>query len=405
MTDEELELFPTSESASRMLSSVTQDFYEKSYVGKWIFQVMGLEYDDMQTIVEELPDQFFPETATWGLKYHEMKWGLAVRENLSYEERRQLIYQKRDCRAPMTPYRMERYLEMATGLEVRVVDANDSGDYGFEAAHPNIFKVYFIDDGDGGTLDTAAVFALIDKLKQSHTTYSVNERTEITLDNSNLEEFILQNIHFKMGVPFWYDHVFDGSWLLDGSITLGEKRRYGLRLGLKYNYGGFDTKEQIKLLSAKFATHMRNNELFNAGTGYRFGINFWGANLLDGTWNLDGSILLDAYRRYGVVIGTKYMLDGAQLQEKLMLNSIAFKWMQEHSFEIASAVMLSSAAERSNSIGAAFAAKAVCDGSGLETVENITIETRSRDYWLMDGTYVLDGSRSLDSIYGKEVAE
>ena len=67
MTDEELELFPTSESALKMLSYVTPGFYDKSYVGKWMFQVMGLEYDKALKLAEELPEQFFPETATWGL--------------------------------------------------------------------------------------------------------------------------------------------------------------------------------------------------------------------------------------------------------------------------------------------------------------------------------------------------
>ena len=66
MTDEELELFPTSESALKMLSYVTPGFYDKSYVGKWMFQVMGLEYDKALKLAEELPEQFFPETATWG---------------------------------------------------------------------------------------------------------------------------------------------------------------------------------------------------------------------------------------------------------------------------------------------------------------------------------------------------
>ena len=87
MTDEELELFPTSESALKMLSYVTPGFYDKSYVGKWMFQVMGLEYDKALKLAEELPEQFFPETATWGLCWHEIKWGLPVQENLSYQER------------------------------------------------------------------------------------------------------------------------------------------------------------------------------------------------------------------------------------------------------------------------------------------------------------------------------
>ena len=70
----DLEEFPTSESAKRQLSYVTKGFYDTSYIGKWIYQVMGLEYDEAKRIVEELPLQFFPETATWGLKYHEISF-------------------------------------------------------------------------------------------------------------------------------------------------------------------------------------------------------------------------------------------------------------------------------------------------------------------------------------------
>ena len=44
----DIEHFPTSESAKRMLSFVTKGFYDKSYVGKWLYQVMGLELDQPQ---------------------------------------------------------------------------------------------------------------------------------------------------------------------------------------------------------------------------------------------------------------------------------------------------------------------------------------------------------------------
>ena len=118
----DLEKFPTSESAQRMLSYVSDGFYDTSYIGKWLFQVMGTEYDEARRVIEELPKQLFPETATWGLMYHEIKWGLPVRENLSDEERRRLIYEKRDYKAPMTPYRMEQYLANVTGFDVHVTD-------------------------------------------------------------------------------------------------------------------------------------------------------------------------------------------------------------------------------------------------------------------------------------------
>ena len=104
----DIENFPTSDTAKRMLSYVSEEFYEKSYVGKWLYQIMGLEWDSAKQILEEeLPKQFFIETATWGLMYHEIKWGLPVRQNLPYEERRSLIRQKINYRVPMSPYYME----------------------------------------------------------------------------------------------------------------------------------------------------------------------------------------------------------------------------------------------------------------------------------------------------------
>lgn len=176
----DLENFPVSESAKNMIASVSDGFYDNSYVGKWLYEVMGQEYDTAREIAEDILNQLFPETATWGLMYHEIKWGLPVRENLPYEERRQLIYRKRDYRAPMTPYRMEGYLKTATGFDVRIADINDPGDYGFVAPHPNVFKAYFMGEG---TLASKRARAMLNELKQSHTMFIMNDRTEIVSDN------------------------------------------------------------------------------------------------------------------------------------------------------------------------------------------------------------------------------
>ena len=46
--------FPTSESAKEMLESVTKGWYERAYVGKWLYQVMGLSMDQVKRIYEEL---------------------------------------------------------------------------------------------------------------------------------------------------------------------------------------------------------------------------------------------------------------------------------------------------------------------------------------------------------------
>ena len=52
----DLEAFPVSESARRMMSYVSQGFYDNSYVGKWLYEVMGMEYAAVNLSKEGLSD-------------------------------------------------------------------------------------------------------------------------------------------------------------------------------------------------------------------------------------------------------------------------------------------------------------------------------------------------------------
>lgn len=193
----DIENFPQSESAKRMLSYITKGFYDNSYVGKWMFEVMGREYDSIRELVEDLPNQFFPETATWGLTYHEIKWGLPVMRYLSYEERRKIIYQKRDFKAPMTPYRMEEYLSAITGFKVTVADIHDPGEYGFRPSHPNVFQVTF--EGEG-RLDVKEAIKLVKEIRQSHTTFNINEVVPILFNLKNIEKFCFNRMMICCGI-------------------------------------------------------------------------------------------------------------------------------------------------------------------------------------------------------------
>lgn len=265
----DLENFPTSDSAKKMLSYVSDGFYDKSYVGKWIYQVMGIEYDMALEIVADLPAQFFPETATWGLMFHEIKWGLPVRENLSYEERRRLIYQKRDCRSPMTPYFMEEYLKTATGLDVYVADAHDSGPYNYKPEHPNIFKVFFKSDT---TLDVKRIKSILDRLKQSHTIYVIDHYNSLVVDNHGLEQFRTYRLDLHIKIAFWKSICLDGTWKLDGSKKLdGIHQMIPVKASLKMAVNNPAGEPEYISVSVKK--------------------NLWH---LDGSVKLDGSRLLNA---------------------------------------------------------------------------------------------------------------
>ena len=416
----DLENFPVSESAKNMIASVSDGFYDNSYVGKWLYEVMGQEYDTAREIAEDILSQLFPETATWGLMYHEIKWGLPVRENLPYEERRQLIYRKRDYRAPMTPYRMEGYLKTATGFDVRIADINDPGDYGFVAPHPNVFKAYFMGEG---TLASKRVRAMLNELKQSHTMFIMNDRTEIVSDNRNLEEMNLKKIIFHIAESFWYSDLLDGRKLLDGSSLLYPYMRYNLMLGFKYMLGGFTTPTDADLQKVKFRAEQETKNDVKAGAiRIASDIIFWNTHLLDGSWDLDGSHKLDVTRGYQLGVAIVAMVacahnkvtDSMKVRSTYGLRSssdarAAFRSEFEADFwntvYLDGKLLLDGNAMLEYRGGNKRLEAAVTHHMEIER-EDVDVEaqviTKTRNYWFLDGSNTLDGKKSLNSIYRKE---
>lgn len=319
MKKQDLENFPTSESARRMLGYVSDGFYEKSYVGKWLYQVMGLEYDAALAAVVDLPAQFFPETATWGLLYHEIKWGLPVREDLSYEERRKWIYQKRDLRAPMSPYQIEKYLADATDWRVFVADCNDPGEYGGVFSHPNIFKVTFMGEG---SLEAEKVRKLLNRMKQSHTTYAISDRM-ISVLPVNVKQQIAA-FRFVTGFYPLFNLPYlklNNRWKLDGRRKLSGYnvesamdlhpvrirlytggagagkafRETAERLSVQSGAGEHQHLKSREKIAQKFSAEcgsdrrervgVRGQVAETTGTG---GIKMYNKNRLDGKWKLSG---------------------------------------------------------------------------------------------------------------------
>ena len=173
----DLERFPTSASAKRMIGTVSEEFYAKSYVAKWLYQVMGLEWDAVWEIIDTIPEQAFVETATWGLMYHEMKWGLPVRENLDYETRRRIIYEKRDVKKPMNPWAMEQIVTDLCGRGASVRDSNDDPEI------PTNTFILQIESGET-PVDLSAIIRKIRSAKQSHVDFSIRvcARTALVLN-------------------------------------------------------------------------------------------------------------------------------------------------------------------------------------------------------------------------------
>lgn len=416
----DLENFPTSQSAQNMLATVTPGFYDQSYVGKWLYQVMGLEFDEAERLIaEELPLQFFPETATWGLMYHELKWGLPVRDYLSYDERRKLIYEKRDQRAPMTPYRIETMLANVTGFWANIADIHDGGKYGYKVSHPNTFIAVFVGDG---SLNTKAVKRLLDSAKQSHTTYTIIDRMDTVLDCTTLEQMLLRNINIKAAVPFWRAALLDGSGYLDGSMLLDSMREYDLILGLMYRQGEFYTPQSIDLSRMRIWLQYGVTEQYTGlKSRQEMAVYFWPALRLDGSVLLDGSETLN-WSRQDWPAAIKYRLGRLFTQNEAIIRRLRIPLKTELSEDYASGrveydgevhfwttLKLDGSAkldgsellDKSRQPWPVSAAVASTTPRISEEMEDVTLITR-KDLAYLNGSLRLDSTRILDSEYHKE---
>lgn len=280
-----IENFPTSEAAKRMMGYITGNgFYDRSYVGKWIFQVMGIEMDEARRIIEdELPYQAFPETATWGLRYHEEKFGLPIRENLSPEERRKLILDRRDTKAPITPWRLEKMVNSVLGCDVKVVDIHEPDN---KITHPNTFVVYL--EGEGA-------FSLqkgIDKIndaKQPHTSYELHVRLAVFV----LVENILFN-RMTVRLPItWWGATWDGEYLFDGSIYFNARQPPFFRMAIPFEIPNIIKVENLRIVHRVVKISDYGDLLVKMV--HRIPITWWGASF-DGRYLFDGEALLNAVR-------------------------------------------------------------------------------------------------------------
>ena len=152
----DLEKFPENRVSQRMISRVSP-IYERSYVAKWLYEVMGQEVDDAEIRFSELREQANPETATWGLRYWEQRYGIEVDESRSLAARRADIIARRGARAPMNPERLKRIIQVLTHCETIVEDY----------VAPYTFGIFLKAD-NAESVDIIQITKRVKKIKPSH---------------------------------------------------------------------------------------------------------------------------------------------------------------------------------------------------------------------------------------------
>lgn len=159
----------TNTTARRMVNHVSP-IYANSYVGLWIFEAISREYEDAWQLINTLPDQLFPETATWAIGLWEQRYGIEPDESLLIEERRRRVILKRSVPRPMNP---QTLIAMLFNITNRITEYQ-------EHTGPYTFGVYLNNTPGGLLVDFDAIMALIRKHKQAHKSFDFAFQSETT---------------------------------------------------------------------------------------------------------------------------------------------------------------------------------------------------------------------------------
>lgn len=155
-----------SEAGQRMVDRVTP-IYNESFVGLWLYEAMGREWDAYWELVNSLKDELFPESTTWMIELWERRYAITPPEDATLEERRQAVLNHRVLPSPISPWRVEQLIGGYTGRDVSVT----------ENVAPYTFAID-IASGENPIASLQKLREFIGRKKPSHLSYNLALHTD-----------------------------------------------------------------------------------------------------------------------------------------------------------------------------------------------------------------------------------
>ena len=91
---------------------------------KAIYDVQGTELGSLLYYSKDLLNQFFINTATWGLIYWEDEYGIDTNLDMNYEDRRTVLKAKKRGQGTTTKEMIKNVAESFSGGEVNIIENN-----------------------------------------------------------------------------------------------------------------------------------------------------------------------------------------------------------------------------------------------------------------------------------------
>lgn len=157
---------------------VPRFIYNNGILNK-IYNSQEEQLTNLRSQIEDLQNQFYIDTATWGLDLWEKEYGIAKNENYTLEERRSLIKAKKRGQGVITKGLIRNICQSWAGCDVDVV----------ENTAPYTFKLIFkFSKGMPKNLD--ALLDVIGDIKPAHLQMDL-EMQSLTHDYINIRSAML----------------------------------------------------------------------------------------------------------------------------------------------------------------------------------------------------------------------
>ena len=191
-------------SRADLMMGYVESYYRESLFYTAQNNAKGEELDIIHAIIEDMPNQFNPQTATWGLGLWEEMLGIG-RSTEDIAERRSRVMMKLLTLQRITPISLERLIKNVAGANVDII----------RNIAPYTFQVRIRDD----SLDCSSglIRRIVEDYKEAHMAfYQAYYLGQIVLK----EQFYFKTIH-RMAV-YWFGEqgILNGGFLLDGSRLL-----------------------------------------------------------------------------------------------------------------------------------------------------------------------------------------
>lgn len=149
---------------------------------KAIYNAQGAELGSIYYYIQDLINQCFIDTATWGLVDWEEEYGIETNLSLSYEQRREIIKAKKRGQGTTTKAMLKNAAEAFSGGEVNIIE--DNPNYSFTVQFIGIKGIPRNMEAFKNMLEDIKPAHLGYEFKYTYTVWNVLKEKNLTVDNA-----------------------------------------------------------------------------------------------------------------------------------------------------------------------------------------------------------------------------